>query len=1265
MTYEELKIISFNVNGLLNPIKRSKILSKMKKEKASVVFLQETHLSDLEHEKLKRMGFSKVFFSSYKTGSRRGVAILVSQQVPFELISSTKDKEGRFILISGRVDEMEITLLNVYAPPGSNLKFYQKMFDLMAEATGVLICGGDWNIHLNPKMDASHTSPKKITLLQKRVRLIMEELGIIDLWRDFYPTGRDYTHYSSPHSMYSRIDYFFTYKKERHKMLRCEIGTIDLSDHAPISMSVLLRNTQRNRTWRLNSSVLNNPQFINQMKQEIKMFLEENDNGEVGPEFVWDTLKAVFRGKMISYCSFKKKIRQSKLAELNAKLKELEIKHKATLDPNCMTEILKIRNEINIMYTQEIEKNIIFTKQKYYEAGTRSAKLLAKKIKKQQADSTIYKIRDPQTKTVLCKCEEIQTAFKKYYEKLYSQQCFEDEEKIEIFLKSHDLPTLTDEQNNDLKSRITKEELEAAITRLKANKSPGTDGFPNEWYKVFRAELVPYLLEVFNSALIERKMPPSWKEAIISVIPKEGKDALDCGSYRPISVLNVDYKLYTSIIAKRLENILPLIIDKDQTGFIKNRQTHDNIRRTLHIMDHIKQHNSTAALVSLDAEKAFDSVDWKFLYKVLSRLGFDEEIIQSIQTIYYKPTARIKINGSLSETIVLERGTRQGCPLSTSLFALYIEPLAQWIRQMHTIKGITVMGKEHKLALYADDVLLFLSDPSNSFVELMKVINAYTKFSGYKLNIQKTQVLSFNYIPPLYVKQHYNLKWDNDSIKYLGINLPKDLSQLSEKNFGPLFARIKSDIRRWDVIPFLGLISRVESIKMNILPRFLYLFQALPIGIPANTFKEWDKIISRYIWQGRKPRIRLRTLQLPKKVGGMALPNLEKYYLASQTRPLIYMCDPNYTARWKDIEASTIKDPPIQALLGDQELAKNKIENIKNPYIKTPLITWVKVTKKYNLKESLKVIRWCAYDTDFIPNKLDTRFKIWSLKGITAFCNIMVKYNLQDFQTIKEKYSLENQDFYRYLQIRHYFNKTIKINSFDDSILKLFIEAYQSQPLTGIISKMYEGLMELTGNSTEYIKQKWEKESCQSISNERWPRICEQQWKCTSAHNWREFGWKCVTRFFITPKQRPGENQDCWRLCGGEEAGHWHIFWGCPKLGAFWSDLHSTLQEILNLEINFRFNILFLGEINPQVIGSNRYLWNIFLIASKKAITKRWRTPDPPVMEEWINIVNQIYIMEKITFAIRIQMPKFAKLWSKWTAYMKTTRPDFIETQLE
>lgn len=149
------------------------------------------------------MGFKHVYFSSHRSGRCWGVAILISSAITYEHISEYKDKEGRFFIITGKIEGIVMSLLNVYVPPGSDWSFYKHIFELMAtKSQGILICGGDFNIRLNPKMDSSNgrSDAKNIS---KRINTLMHEMGIVDVWREANPTGRDYTHYSSAHNVFS------------------------------------------------------------------------------------------------------------------------------------------------------------------------------------------------------------------------------------------------------------------------------------------------------------------------------------------------------------------------------------------------------------------------------------------------------------------------------------------------------------------------------------------------------------------------------------------------------------------------------------------------------------------------------------------------------------------------------------------------------------------------------------------------------------------------------------------------------------------------------------------------------------------------------------------------------------------------------------------------------------------------------------------------------------------------------------------------------
>lgn len=1251
----EVKLMSLNVNGLGNPIKRSKVLTKFKKEKADIIFMQETHLSQQEHEKLKRFGFKNTYYNSYEHSHRRGIAILVANKFKFELYKEIKEKDGRYLIVKGKIEEELITLVNVYAPPDTSKLFFKSLMDVIVlEAEGICICGGDFNVVLNHHLDTTN-SKRNGSKISKLINTAWDDIGYCDVWRHINPTLKNYTHYSAPHRTYSRIDYFFMPKNDCYRVKDCSIGVAEVSDHSALYLTVQIEGRKRKTGWRLNVGLLNNKANTEQIKLNIKEYIRINDNGEVDPSIVWDSLKAVMRGNLIALSAQNKKKRIMEYNTLTSDLLNVEQQHKINRDPNLLSRMQQIRKQINSLLEQDVEKKARFYKQTYYESGPKAAKLLARRLRKQEVDSTIHRIRDPQTNNLVHHPQKIEDIFLNYYKQLYTDASNSKMEATRNFLNELDLPSIGKIQNDFITADFTLEEINNAIGRLKTSKTPGSDGFPAEWYKTFKEILAPLLLKTFNWIKTECKLPPSWNEAIISVLPKEGKDREFSCNYRPISILNIDYKIYTSIIAKRLETILPELIDEDQTGFIKSRQTHDNIRRTLHLIDKIERENKTAVLLSLDAEKAFDRVNWEFLYQTLVRFGFNKHFVNIIRSLYQQPTAKIKINGSLSPSFSLQRGTRQGCCLSPTLFAVYIEPLAQAIRQHEQIQGITIGHKDHLISLFADDVLIHLTDPEASLPVLMEFLDEFNFFAGYKLNIAKTQLLSFNYKPTEEIRHRYKLKWDMKEIKYLGVIITKNLSSLYGANYNVINQSIKSDMERWSTYP-LDFASKINVIKTNILPRLLYLFQALPVEIPKHQFTIWNKLISRFIWDGKKPRIRYTTLQLSKQKGGMALPNLKDYFYAAQFRPLFLWCNNNYFARWKEIETYTV-GYQIQSILGEKEIpsvVKSQLDSITSGAVEF----WFEFARQFKLSKDQKVLRWIAFDTQFKPGESDATFKQWATKGISAICTVLENKELQTFQTLKEKLSLTNRDLFRFIQFRDYFYREIKMETSHEisPVVKIMMNAYKSDSKCAkIISSFYVSIMESKTNSTLYLKSRWEKELNVEILPEVWLDMCEIQHSSTSSQQLRVFNWKNLVRFFITPKissKASSTPQQCWRKCGCLEAHHTHIFWGCEKLKPFWNDVHLTLTKVLGYEIPFTCIVLYLGHISLVTLQEDRYLVKILLTAARKTITRSWYKPDSPKQQQWLDVIQEIRTLEHMTGVLRLKVDLYAKRWQKWIIYI-------------
>ena len=230
----------------------------------------------------------------------------------------------------------------------------------------------------------------------------------------------------------------------------------------------------------------------------------------------------------------------------------------------------------------------------------------------------------------------------------------------------------------------------------------------------------------------------SIKQAVITLIEKKGKDCSFLDNWRPISLLNVDAKITSKAIATRIKNVLPNIIHHNQTGFVEDRYIGETVRSTFDIMDLTAKQDIPGLLIFIDFQKASDSLERNFLQRCLELFNFGPNFIRWVMTFYKNIQSCIINNGITYNYFKIERGIRQGDPLSSYLFVVAVETLAVAIRQNSAIKGFTIDKKETKLLQYADDTTAVLSD-INSAQTLFKLLDDFKKLSNFEVNPTKTE----------------------------------------------------------------------------------------------------------------------------------------------------------------------------------------------------------------------------------------------------------------------------------------------------------------------------------------------------------------------------------------------------------------------------------------------------------------------------------------------------------------------------------------------
>ena len=346
------------------------------------------------------------------------------------------------------------------------------------------------------------------------------------------------------------------------------------------------------------------------------------------------------------------------------------------------------------------------------------------------------------------------------------------------------------------------------------------------------------------------------EKGILNLIPKPNKDTRLVKNLRPITLLNVDYKMLEKVIANRMLPMLEDIISQDQRGFMPNRRICVNIRKMLDVIE--RSQNMEAVIISCDFQKAFDRIAFKSLIGAMNFFKFPKILVEWTNIIYTKFTVKVQNHGHLSKEIEIEQGLHQGGPNSSLYFLIIAEILAILLRTNQKIKGIPIDDIINVLNQFADDLDVFSTADEESVKEVFKVFDMYYYQTGLQINYDKTTIyrigsLRFANAKMYTSEQLKNVKCTNEDINVLGVNICHE-NQI-DSNYNNLLEKSKNIMYSW-TNRGLSLLGKVTVINTLISAMFIYKMLVLP-NIPQRLLKQFEQYVRNFIWDGRKPKISL------------------------------------------------------------------------------------------------------------------------------------------------------------------------------------------------------------------------------------------------------------------------------------------------------------------------------------------------------------------------------------------------------------------------
>lgn len=810
---------------------------------------------------------------SHGTSNTRGVVILFRRNLAVTIERIYKDNDGRILIVECVFQGTKFVLTNIYAPNNDDPEFFITTAKRIEEFENTnIIWGGDFNLVMNPAVDRmgsdyNHTRAFKV------LETYLQEADMLDVWRVKNPDLKMFTwHRDKTMASASRIDMFLVSAGMINYVQHTQIVPGFRSDHSMITLNLKFsEDTPRGRgVWKLNTSLLKDKDYVESINQEINNVVV--DHRQRSPDYVWEQIKNAAINVSIGYSITKAKAKKQKFNELYGRIEELNIKlHNCnnTVLHQVSQDLESAKADLELM-SQEKVKSIIFrSKAKYYSEGERSSKYFFA-LEKSNFNKKVMKALKQKDGTITREHKYIMLEQARFYRKLYKSN-----PQVRFTLTNNTDISLTQEQSEDMDQPITLEELSCSLMAMPNGKTPGMDELGCEFYKVFWRKLGPIYLRMIQYSLEQGRLNSSARNGIIQLIPKRDRDTLFLENWRPLTLLNTDYKIFSKALANRLKRVLPSLIDSDQTGFMKGRDISSNIRKVIDVIEYTKRHQIPAAILSIDWHKCFDKIENQAISGALEYFGFGQRFCHYTKVLLTDFLVRVQNNGYVSEPIKVERSVRQGCCAAPFYYLLTGQIFSNLIKNNPDIKGITIREVRELVSQFADDTDLFLAYDQLTFQTVEKVFSIVETNMGLAINYDKTVVYCIGSLCNSEAKL-YTIKplaWTNDPISVLGVTITNDLALLGVLNYADILNRVQTICNMWGN-RMLSLSGKVLVVNTLIASLFVYKMSVLP-NLPKIFIQQFNAIIHKFLWEGKRAKITTRILVTPRECGGLKLVDLE------------------------------------------------------------------------------------------------------------------------------------------------------------------------------------------------------------------------------------------------------------------------------------------------------------------------------------------------------------------------------------------------------